>query len=163
SKKKRKNPFDPAPPEEEARTTEHKSPPLQRRKRDPFAPVTADALSNMPRPEADAAPAADGRRRKRPPRPTMLVAPLGRKPGVGPFCVDLYEYPGGNTMPRTDVAFAEAGRICAARGERLCSDGEWERACRGKGNGNYPYGHNYDAARCNVKGSGGEVAPAGSF
>ena len=87
------------------------------------------------------------------PEPTTTVlprsgpCPLGAHLVTGggkPFCVDLYEYPGGNTMPRTDVAFAEAGRICAARGERLCSDGEWERACRGKGNGNYPYGHNYD-------------------
>ncbi|MDB4968428.1 MAG: protein kinase [Myxococcales bacterium] len=257
--KKKRNPFAPVPPEEEARTTEHRSPPPRRRK-DPFAPVTADAVGNAPK-AAIGAQTADGRRKK-PPRPTLLVSPIGKKPGVGPiilvalaafiaavavalaishymqeqrleqerrekqrladqlnvqaeamkkqqsaardagtsppvatpivthpeptptvlprsgacplgahlvtgggksFCVDLYEYPGGNTIPRTDVTLAEAARICSARGERLCSDSEWERACRGKGNASFPYGHTFDAMRCNTKGTGGEVAPAGTF
>jgi hypothetical protein len=260
SKKKRKNPFAPVQPEEDARTTEHRSPPPRASKKNPFAPVTADAVSSMPKPPGGPGSATIDGRRKKPPRPTMLVSPLGRKPGVGPiilvalaafiaavgvalaishhlqeqrleqerrekqrladelnvqaealkrqqaaardagtgppvstpivthpeptptvlprsgacplgaklvssggkpFCVDLYEYPGGNTIPRTDVTYAEAGRICAARGERLCTDNEWERACRGKGSASYPYGHTFDATRCNTK--GGEVAPAGSF
>ncbi len=102
--------------------------------------------------------------------PTLLprqgACPLGAhlvSAGGHSFCVDLYEYPGGNTIPRTHVSFAEAGRICVARGERLCSEGEWERACRGKGNASYPYGQTFEATRCNTKGTGGEPAPGGTF
>jgi formylglycine-generating enzyme required for sulfatase activity len=104
------------------------------------------------------------------PAPTVLprsgACPLGANlisTGGKPFCIDLYEYPGGNTMPRTGVSFSEAARICAARGERLCTEPEWERACRGKGNASYPYGPMFDAGRCNVKGPRGEVGPAGAF
>jgi formylglycine-generating enzyme required for sulfatase activity len=98
--------------------------------------------------------------------PRAGACPLGGhqvSSGGHSFCVDVYEYPGGNTIPRTNVGFAEAGRICVARGERLCSESEWERACRGKGGASYPYGQAFDATRCNTKGSGGEVAPAGTF
>jgi hypothetical protein len=87
-----------------------------------------------------------------------LVGGAGR-----PFCVDVYEYPGGNTMPRTSVSFAEAGHICSQRGERLCSEAEWERACRGKGAASYPYGQTFDPTRCNTKGNSGEIAPTGTF
>jgi eukaryotic-like serine/threonine-protein kinase len=104
------------------------------------------------------------------PTPTLLprqgACPLGAHlvtSGGRAFCVDVYEYPGGNTIPRTNVSFSEAGRICAARGERLCTEGEWERACRGKGNASYPYGQAFDATRCNTKGTGGELAPSGAF
>jgi len=102
--------------------------------------------------------------------PTILprqgACPLGAHlvtAGGRAFCVDVYEYPGGNTMPRTDISFADAGRICAARGERLCSESEWERACRGRGNASYPYGQAFDAARCNTRGESGEPKPSGTF
>ena len=62
------------------------------------------------------------------PMPSLLprqgACPLGAhlvSTGGHAFCVDVYEYPGGNTIPRTNISFVEAGRICAARGERLCS------------------------------------------
>ncbi len=104
------------------------------------------------------------------PTPTLLprqgACPLGAhlvSAGGHSFCVDVYEYPGGNTIPRTNVSFADAGRICAARGERLCSEAEWERACRGKGNASYPYGQAFDATRCNTKGKDGDPAPGGTF
>jgi hypothetical protein len=80
-----------------------------------------------------------------------------------PFCIDLYEYPGGRTIPRTGVSFAEAGRLCGLRGARLCADGEWERACRGAGGASYPYGQVYDDERCNANHAGEPVAEAGSF
>jgi formylglycine-generating enzyme required for sulfatase activity len=90
--------------------------------------------------------------------------PLGAKllEGKPRVCIDLYEYPGGKTIPRTKVSFESATRLCASRGERLCTEPEWERACRGKGNSSFPYGHVFDPARCNTKGTG-EVAPAGRF
>jgi serine/threonine protein kinase len=54
------------------------------------------------------------------------------------FCIDVYEYPGGKTIPRTGVAWKEAAQLCASRGQRLCTDAEWERACRGKSSASYP-------------------------
>ncbi|MCU1281964.1 MAG: hypothetical protein JWM53_5510, partial [bacterium] len=98
--------------------------------------------------------------------PRQGACPLGAHllpTGGHAFCVDVYEYPGGNTIPRTNVSFADASRICVARGERLCTEGEWERACRGKGGASYPYGQAFEATRCNTKGTGGEPAPGGTF
>jgi serine/threonine protein kinase len=91
--------------------------------------------------------------------------PLGANlvEGTQRYCIDVYEYPGGKTIPRTEVSYEEAGRLCASRGERLCSEQEWERACRGKSGASYPYGQAFDPTRCNTRGSGGEIAPAGSF
>jgi hypothetical protein len=79
------------------------------------------------------------------------------------FCVDVYEYPGGKTIPRTSVTSDEAAQLCKMRGERLCSDLEWERACRGKNGASFPYGAAFEPDRCNVRGNWGEIAPAGSF
>jgi serine/threonine protein kinase len=99
------------------------------------------------------------------PPETRNACPLGANVVAGaiPYCIDVYEYPGGRTIPRTDVSLAEAGRLCASRGARLCSDGEWERACRGPGGASYPYGHTYDASRCNTEQSELAIAEAGSF
>jgi formylglycine-generating enzyme required for sulfatase activity len=98
--------------------------------------------------------------------PRQGACPLGAHlvtAGSHSYCIDVYEYPGGNTIPRTNVSFADATRICSARGERLCSEGEWERACRGKGGASYPYGQAFDGARCNTKGAGAALSPAGTF
>jgi serine/threonine-protein kinase len=98
--------------------------------------------------------------------PFSVRCPLGAhlvEGGPHRYCVDIYEYPGGKTIPRTEVSYAEAARLCASRGERLCSAEEWERACRGKSGASYPYGQSFDPTRCNTRGSGGEIAPAGSF
>jgi hypothetical protein len=94
------------------------------------------------------------------------TCPLGANlmDGQHRYCIDVYEYPGGKTIPRTQVAFEEAGRLCAMRGERLCTEQEWERACRGKMGASYPYGQTFDPSRCNTRGErGSEISPAGSF
>ncbi|HEX8952357.1 MAG TPA: SUMF1/EgtB/PvdO family nonheme iron enzyme, partial [Polyangia bacterium] len=254
SGRRRRNPFDPLPPEDDARTTEHRSPPPRVRKnpfdapppdksdvgagtldvratkkRKPRATVLVSPLGGH---KSSAAPVllvaiaafiaavgvalaishylteqrlADERREKQrladdlnaqaeamrqkqathpdagatptvpvvthpEPMPSLLprqgACPLGAhlvSAGGHSFCVDVYEYPGGNTIPRTNVSFGDATRICSARGERLCTEGEWERACRGKGGASYPYGQAFDAARCNTKGAGAELSPTGAF
>jgi eukaryotic-like serine/threonine-protein kinase len=254
SARRRRNPFEPVPPEEDARTTEHRSPPPRARK-NPFD-AAPPARSPAPASAVGSGTLVDKRRPK--PRPTILVPPIGKKSTAAPillvalaafiaavgvalaishylteqrleqerrdkqrladelnvqaeamrrqqtaqpdggvkaatppivthpetllprqgacplgahlvstgghsFCVDVYEYPGGNTIPRSNISFADAGRICMLRGERLCTEGEWERACRGKGNASYPYGQAFDATRCNTKGTGGEAARGGTF
>jgi formylglycine-generating enzyme required for sulfatase activity len=80
-----------------------------------------------------------------------------------PFCVDLYEYPGGKTIPRTDISLEDASQVCASRGLRLCTDPEWEQACRGPNGASYPYGQSYDPQRCNTGSrAANQVEPAGA-
>jgi hypothetical protein len=40
--------------------------------------------------------------------------------------------------------------MCAARGRRLCSELEWERACKGPKNLRYEYGDRFDAKKCST-------------
>ncbi|MBI2391836.1 MAG: SUMF1/EgtB/PvdO family nonheme iron enzyme [Deltaproteobacteria bacterium] len=65
----------------------------------------------------------------------------GRDPTIEPvaatydlpgFTIDALPYPGKpGEPPRTGVSQAEASKLCAERGARLCTELEWERACRG--------------------------------
>jgi serine/threonine protein kinase len=138
-----------APPKAAAKAAQPKAP-------QPAAPVQATAPVVARAAEPALAPVA---------APFSNRCPLGANLVEGPhrYCIDVYEYPGGKTIPRTAISFEEAGRLCASRGERLCTGDEWERACRGRSGASYPYGQSFDPTRCNTRGSGGEMAPAGSF
>jgi serine/threonine protein kinase len=84
-----------------------------------------------------------------------------------PYCIDYYEQPNGSkTLPTTDVSWQAAKNACERLGRRLCSEHEWERACKGQRSTRFPYGNSYDAAICNTEDSQGNVralAPATSF
>jgi formylglycine-generating enzyme required for sulfatase activity len=68
---------------------------------------------------------------------------------VGDYWIDRYEYPNvAGELPRASVDYAEAARLCTAAGKRLCTEGEWERACEGGRKLAFPYGVSYDAAAC---------------
>ncbi len=86
---------------------------------------------------------------------------------VDTFCMDTYEYPNQvGVLPQVSVTWKQAKDACEARGKRLCTAEQWERACVGKDNRLYPYGGLYDADACNTqKGNRTErsLAPAGSF
>ena len=86
---------------------------------------------------------------------------------VADFCVDYYEYPNGRGLtPKTKVSFKTAVSRCKRKGKRLCSEEEWEKACKGKAGTRYPYGNQWDPARCNTEddeGSDREVAKSGTF
>lgn len=82
--------------------------------------------------------------------PAARVAPLDA------FCVDRYEYPNVvGELPRVNVGWREAMGACGARGKRLCSADEWERACRGVAATRYAYGTSFEAGRCNTDLEGG--------
>jgi formylglycine-generating enzyme required for sulfatase activity len=71
---------------------------------------------------------------------------------VNNFCIDKYEFP--NVLGRdveTEKTWAEAQEACRSRHKRLCSEFEWEYACRGKFNLFYPYGNQYDSKKCNTE------------
>jgi formylglycine-generating enzyme required for sulfatase activity len=61
--------------------------------------------------------------------------------------IDRLPYPNDPAEPpRTDVGQRDASRLCAARGERLCTELEWEYACKGTGGDAYATGEGWDAA-----------------
>jgi hypothetical protein len=79
----------------------------------------------------------------------------GREPALEPalvdialpaFQIDALPYPNDPRQPvRTGVSQAEAAQLCGARGERLCSELEWERACKGDANDMFSTGAGWDA------------------
>jgi len=80
---------------------------------------------------------------------------------LGGFYIDEFAYPdeaGG--IPKTGMTRDEAAGLCAARDRRLCTELEWERACKGPGNTTYEYGESYRPAEC-VMGQPGRLAPSG--
>lgn len=67
------------------------------------------------------------------------------------FSVDRLPYPNDPAeAPRQVTSRREAAALCEARGQRLCHELEWERACKGDGVSPYPTGDVFDAARCDT-------------
>jgi formylglycine-generating enzyme len=80
------------------------------------------------------------------------------------FDIDAYPYPNDPAKPpMTGVTQAQAKDLCAAKGRRLCTELEWERACKGPSNSRYEYGDKYDAKACpmgNLTPSAPSTAPS---
>jgi len=65
------------------------------------------------------------------------------------FHVDVYPYPNEEgALPLTNVTRATAAKLCGRENKRLCSELEWERACKGPNNHRYEYGNQYLPERC---------------
>ncbi len=61
------------------------------------------------------------------------------------FSIDALPYPGEvGVPPRSGASLAEASEACKARSGRLCSEWEWERACRGPELDAYASGEQWD-------------------
>ena len=86
---------------------------------------------------------------------------------VRSFCIDKYEYPDREGMaPKSDVSFNTAEQICANEGRRLCSEEEWEKACKGPSNLKYPYGNVWNASKCDTQnrdGTNRSIVTSGSY
>ena len=77
------------------------------------------------------------------------------------FYMDVYPYPNeAGAIPLTNVTQAEAAALCAERGKRLCSELEWERACKGPDNQTYEYGPTVRPERCKL-GKSAQLRPSG--
>jgi len=64
------------------------------------------------------------------------------------FQIDALPYPNDpGKPPMSAVTRDEASALCTGRGQRLCSELEWERACKGEQDAVYP-DRKFDAARC---------------
>lgn len=68
---------------------------------------------------------------------------------MGGFYIDLYPWPNEpGAIPTSNVTRDEAEALCAGKGKRLCTELEWERACKGPENTTYEYGDAYRSATC---------------
>jgi len=68
---------------------------------------------------------------------------------MGEFQMDVYPYPNDPTQKaKVGVTHAQAAKLCAERGKRLCTELEWERACKGPKNTTYMWGDAFDAKKC---------------
>ena len=76
------------------------------------------------------------------------VEPRKYEVKLGPFQIDKLPYPNDPTKrPLVGVSRDEAKRMCTDRGARLCTELEWERACRGPQNDRFASGETWDP-RC---------------
>jgi formylglycine-generating enzyme len=67
------------------------------------------------------------------------------------FYIDKFAYPNEEgAIPLTNVSQAEARALCEKAGKRLCSELEWERACKGPSNNVYAWGDKYRADMCQL-------------
>jgi hypothetical protein len=65
------------------------------------------------------------------------------------FFIDAFAYPNEEgAIPRTGASHAEARSLCADQGKRLCTELEWERACKGPRNLTYEYGDRHRPDLC---------------
>jgi hypothetical protein len=71
------------------------------------------------------------------------------------FFMDVFSYPNEQgAIPTTNITRDEAAHLCEQKGKRLCTELEWERACKGPENTTYAYGETYRAAACGTGVSG---------
>lgn len=66
--------------------------------------------------------------------------PSATKLRLGPFRIDSHLVTAENGTVRHVTSRIEAETLCAVRQGRLCSEAEWERACRGPSSSIYPTG-----------------------
>ncbi|HEX6244859.1 MAG TPA: hypothetical protein VFZ61_28260 [Polyangiales bacterium] len=68
------------------------------------------------------------------------------------FSIDALPYPNDpHQPPRASLTRDEAARLCADQGKRLCTESEWERACKGEEDASYPVDPRrgaFDTTRC---------------
>jgi hypothetical protein len=75
----------------------------------------------------------------------------GAEVRLEPYFIDLLPYPNETgAIATTNVTRDEAGALCASKGKRLCTELEWERACKGPANTTYEDGDEYRAATCGL-------------
>lgn len=123
-----------------------------------------------PRTDGGASLGVDAAPRPGAPRPGMAFIPAGtfragtpldrapriateELPGVpiemGAFYIDVFPFPNEpGAIPQPNVSRDEAARLCGEKGKRLCTELEWERACKGPDNATYEYGDTYRSAPC---------------
>jgi formylglycine-generating enzyme required for sulfatase activity len=70
-------------------------------------------------------------------------------PYFNPAATSVHALSAQAAVPQGYISQIQADAACAAAGKRLCSDGEWLRACRGPAATLYPYGDTPVSGACN--------------
>ncbi|AFE10386.1 protein kinase [Corallococcus coralloides DSM 2259] len=79
---------------------------------------------------------------------------------VNSFCVDEYEFPNqAGRKPRVSATWLDAKAACEGLGKRLCSEEEWEKACKGPGNARFSSGNEQVQTACNTGTTDAAAAP----
>lgn len=115
----------PPGPSDSVESAADKDAPLEE-EREPIAHIPIGEMTN------GSGPGEPGR------LPALEIAEHSLK--LGPFRIDRHPYPGNGQEPRLGVSQSEASALCSAREARLCTEAEWERACRGPASSRYPSG-----------------------
>lgn len=77
------------------------------------------------------------------------------------FYIDHFAFPNEEgAIPVTSVTQDEAAALCREQGKRLCTELEWERACKGPDNRTYEYGDTYQEDTCKT-GRPAQLVPSG--
>ena len=105
--------------------------------------------------------------------PLIAGTPPGRVPRIADaempgeqlvlhgFFIDQFPFPNEEgAIPQTGVNHTRAEALCRERGKRLCTELEWERACKGPRNGSYEYGDRYRPEVCST-GRAPRMLPSG--
>jgi formylglycine-generating enzyme len=80
---------------------------------------------------------------------------------LGGFFIDVFAHPNEEgAIPETGATHSQAEKICAEQGKRLCTELEWERACKGPENTTYEYGDRYRPEAC-LTGRSSRMLPSG--
>jgi formylglycine-generating enzyme len=128
-------------------------------------PAPAGAASGSNKPSSIAPPIAPPTPRQGmvhiPPGALVVGTPPGAYPRlpdeevageqliVAGFYIDVFPYPNEEgAIPLSNVSNDEAAKLCSERSKRLCSELEWERACKGPDNRLYEYGDAYRPEPC---------------
>ncbi len=90
-----------------------------------------------------------GRLNQEDPAVASTAEPLTEVVEVPAFFIDRFEYPNRRDQePVGRIGWADAEAACAEAGKRLCTENEWEKACKGPGNLVYTYGDTWDPSFC---------------
>lgn len=75
--------------------------------------------------------------------------PLANVVQMDAYLIDMFEFPNlQNGEPQYSVSYDDAEKACASVGKRLCTENEWEKACKGPRNHIYAYGDVFDPEFC---------------
>jgi hypothetical protein len=74
------------------------------------------------------------------------IEPRIERVTLGSFEIEVAPYPGSAGPPIRGISRAGAREACGERGGRLCTELEWERACKGPESLAYPQGAQFDVS-----------------
>jgi len=81
------------------------------------------------------------------------------------YCIDIYEYPNlFFALPREFDSYYEAENACIENGKTICTESQWEKACKGPEENKFPFGNEWLDATCwtSIYSSKMEPMPSGT-